>query len=282
MNMIDFQQTGGFPLETNTLDAMQTAYSTLNALGELAGDKTILKGCVQAGNTVSDGILYVNGEVIDFRSGQVQSKIIIREDIVEGVFEDGISKPIYHLRHAKFGTGSDAILWSEFKRIDPMLAIMQRLTEVEKKAAVFQQGGGMVLWNKPANQIPAGWQEVIDWRGRFPVGMDVDISEFDTLGKEGGEKEVTLTEAQIPVHNHTGSTNSSGGHTPTGKAAGPYDGVPIGGGFAGGDYPFKMKDVTMDPVPNHSHFLSINNTGGGEPHSNLSPYRTVLFIEYID
>ena len=281
MNTINLQQPLGFPLETNTLDAMQTAYSMFNSLGELAGDKTIIKGCIQTGNTISDGLIYVNGEVIEFRSGLLQTGVIIREDVIEGIFENGDSKPIYHTRYAKFGTGHSAIPWSDFKRIDPILMMMQRLAEVEKKTAIFQQDGGMLFWNKPVSEIPAGWQEVVNWRGRFPVSMDVNIPEFDTLGKEGGEIEVTLTEAQMPTHKHTGTTNSGGGHTPTGKAAGPYVGTNIGGGFDGGNNKFKDRPVTMNAVPNHTHGLNMNNKGGSQAHNNLPPCKVALFIEYI-
>lgn len=278
MNTVNFQQTGGFPLETNTLEVMQTAYNTFNALGELAGDKTIIKGCIQTGNTISDGILYVNGEVIEFRSGLIQNNIIIREDVTEGVFENGDSKPIYHNRYAKFGTGAGAIPWADFKRIDPMLVMMQRMDELEKKTAVFQQGGGMLFWNKPANLIPAGWQEVVDWRGRFPAGMDVNIPEFDTLGKEGGEKEVTLTVGQLPEHTHNGNTNPAGNH----RHGFPYE-DPAGDGNSNGSGDGWSHFYTnyTDYAGQHTHSFTTNPAGSGEAHTNLPPYRVALFIEYI-
>ncbi|QIL40597.1 hypothetical protein G7074_15785 [Pedobacter sp. HDW13] len=35
MNQINLQQAGGFPLETDTLDFMQTAYTALQAIAAL-------------------------------------------------------------------------------------------------------------------------------------------------------------------------------------------------------------------------------------------------------
>jgi len=60
-----------------------------------------------------------------------------------------------------------------------------------------------------------------DLRGRTAVGVDADDADFNTLGKKGGEKTVTLTVDQIPAHTHTftgtASTTSaeSNSHTHT-------------------------------------------------------------------
>ena len=40
-----------------------------------------------------------------------------------------------------------------------------------------------------------------DIRGRVPVGKSTD-TDFNELGKTGGEKEVTLTVEQMPAHRH--------------------------------------------------------------------------------
>ncbi len=286
MNTINFQQTGGFPLETDTFDKMQSAYSIFNSLGKLAGDKTIIDGCVTTGNTVSDGIIYINGEVLTLRGGVASPTIVIRHIATRREFQDGDNKEVYFERYAQFGSGVDAINWSDFKRIDPMLVLMQRLAELEKKTAIFQAGGGMVFWNKPANEIPAGWQEVVDWRGRFPVGLDVSQTEFDTLGKVGGEKEVVLTKNNLPNINLSGTTNISGSHThntnsnqgmvkQTGLNTMPH---------AADNSPNELDVYNAYPLPNdgsHSHNVTIPNLGNDEAHNNLPPYRVVLFIEYI-
>lgn len=123
MNRINLQQTGGFPLETNTLDFMQSAYNIFNDLGAVVGDKSIIKGCILTGSSVSDGVIYVNGELLAFRGGTLQSTIIIREEIQLMEFEDGTTKPVYKIRYAKFGTGIDAMPWSDFVRPKTLLEL---------------------------------------------------------------------------------------------------------------------------------------------------------------
>src|SRR6185437_15077768 len=62
-------------------------------------------------------------------------------------------------------------------------------------ATALGANGAKVLWNRPASEIPAGWQEWIDIRGRMPIAMDTGDPDFETLGATGGEKSHTLTEA---------------------------------------------------------------------------------------
>jgi hypothetical protein len=69
MNTLNFNQSVGFPLETNILDEMQTSYSLFNALGAIAGNFSIISGCVLSGSTVADGVVFINGEVLEFKGG---------------------------------------------------------------------------------------------------------------------------------------------------------------------------------------------------------------------
>lgn len=259
MNKSTFIQTGGYPLKTERLQELQTAYSIFNSLGALAGNFTIISGCVLTGTTVGNGFVYINGELVEFResNGAGNPSVIIIEEPVMSAFKNGIVKQVHTIRYATFGTADESWLWSDFKRPDPIVLMMSRLEVLEKKSAVFQAGGGMVLWNKPANQIPAGWQEVVNWRGRMPVGFDASQPEFNVLPKEGGSKDKTLSINELPKF------------TPTGTALGPYEGTNSGGGFDGGGNIWKNRDVKM------------NEIGGGQSFSIMNPYRTVLFIEFI-
>lgn len=256
MNKSTFILTGGYPLKAERLQELQTAYNIFNSLGALAGNFTIISGCVVAGTTVGNGVVYINGEVIDFREadGAGTPDVIIIEEAVNRAFKNGVIKQVHTIRYATFGTAADSWPWSGFKRLDPIILMMARLEVLEKKTAVFQSGGGMVFWNKPAADIPTGWQEVVDWRGRMPVGFDVSQPDFDTLGKIGGAKSKTLSITEIPSHSHglglsTGGANSDGGN----------------------DF---VKNSTTAST------FSTKNKGGGESFSILNPYRTVLFIEY--
>jgi microcystin-dependent protein len=78
--------------------------------------------------------------------------------------------------------------------------------------------------------------------GLVPVGLDATQSEFSTIGKVGGAKQVTLTAAQMPIHSHGGITDTQ--------------------------------------TDNHTHAVGISNNhrhaigqdGGSQPHSVLQPY----------
>lgn len=146
MSIINFQQSFGFPFETNTLHEMQEAYTIFNALGELAGNKTIIQGCETSNQNVSDGVIYVDGELLEFRGGIQQANVAIREEVTKVEFEDGEQKDTYFKRYAEFGTAIDAIPWSDFKRIDNLLTtdadielLNTQLTNLQDHVADLQE-----------------------------------------------------------------------------------------------------------------------------------------------
>ena len=46
-------------------------------------------------------------------------------------------------------------------------------------------------------------------KGRVPVGMDANDTDFDALGETGGAKTHTLTESELPAHGHTFTSGNS-------------------------------------------------------------------------
>lgn len=131
MNKINFNQTGGFPLSTNILDAMQSAYAIFNQLGSLAGNKAIISGCVVAGNNVSDGVIFLNGEILPFKGGAIGTSIIIKEESESRVFEDGATKPVIFKKYATFGSSlpEKTYQWVEFKRFENLLNLTEKKAE---------------------------------------------------------------------------------------------------------------------------------------------------------
>jgi microcystin-dependent protein len=91
-------------------------------------------------------------------------------------------------------------------------------------------------------------------KGKVAVGLDATQTEFNALGKIGGEKTHQLTIPELPTHNHTIITwNPSG--TPDGYVSG-------------------------DSGSSHYAFYqpTTENTGSDTPHNNLQPYFTSNFI----
>jgi Microcystin-dependent protein len=140
----------------------------------------------------------------------------------------------------------------------------------------FGSGNGSTTFNLP------------DLRGRVPAGLDdmggTAANRLTTagsgingrlVGAAGGAQTHTLTEAQMPAHNHTGTANSAGEHTHT---------LPNGRNISGSAY--RLVDVAepQSSTTNsgsagaHTHTLTINNAGGGQAHNNVQP---TLIVNYI-
>ena len=103
-------------------------------------------------------------------------------------------------------------------------------------------GDGSTTFNVPTKE------------GLVTVGKKTSDSDFNALGKTGGEKEHTLTVDEMPAHNHGVSFSSETGEYNT---AARGDGNNQEMGYA---------------------FTSVSSTGEGKAHNNLQPYTTSNFI----
>lgn len=261
MNTTNFVQTGGFPVKAERLEELQTAYTIFNQLGNLAGNFTIISGCNVVGTNVSDGFVVINNELLKFKAGTLADDVIIIQTASSKEFLNGDVKEVHFERYATFGTSVDSFPWADFKRPiqtkEIPVDLVTRLENLEKKAAVFQAGGGMVFWNKPAAEIPEGWQEVVNWRGRIPVGLDTTQTEFNLMGKQGGSKDAVVVSHTHTISNSGNVNNGIGGGSVANKTARWDSGS---GSFLNG---------------------TISTEGVSGVGKNLPPYRVVLFIEYI-
>ena len=137
---------------------------------------------------------------------------------------------------------------------------------------IFQADGAMLFWNKPANTIPKGWKEVVNWRGRFPVGMDITQPEFVTLGEEGGEKRHKLTINELPKHRFKIASPSNQSSYPSLNSGNSLATI----NNQGNDGNYVLGGINEEPTVGLS-----SQVGEDQEHNNLPPYRTVLFIEYV-
>ena len=265
MNNIKFNQTGGFPLDTDILGAMQTAYSIFNQLGSLAGDKTIISGCQLTGNSVSDGVVFINDEVLPFKGGTLGTNVIIKEESETRVFENGATLPVIFKRYASFGTSTPekTFAWADFKRFDNLVENAEKKLDFEKRIKALENKkspvpiGLIAIWGKPASEpIPEGWKECTDLRGRMPLGWNPDDAEFNQIGTMGGEKTHALTIAEMPAHSHK---------------------VPV---FARGSASGNAHGHPDDWIDDRRTVDSFS-VGGNQPHNNMPPYRIIKFIEFI-
>ena len=99
------------------------------------------------------------------------------------------------------------------------------------------------------------WEMVSE--GKIPIGLDDSDTDFNTIGKTGGEKEHTLTIDEMPEHNHDITIhNNTGGGQMVAQSNGN------GGSVTG-------------------QWWVIGNKGGNHSHNNMPPYIVMAFWKRI-
>lgn len=299
MNKMDFTQPGGFPLDQDVLAFLQDNITLASALATLGGDYCILSGCAEDGSSVSNGVIAIMGEILPFVGGAKQSKVIIIEQAQGLTFEDGITKPVQFTRYACFGDdGVSSHNWIYFKRnkgggvlsrLESLEALVERLDNLERVAAPFIQKGAIVLWNKAANLIPAGWREVVDMRGKLPVGYNPTDQDYNQEGKTGGSKTHKLIDANIAEHYHftvvsdaidtTWFPWDAGRHLTANRSI--ITQWNKGNGSGKESYVLYGASNTFPTVQPNISPTSIAGRSNPDPVNHLNPYRVVLFIEFI-
>lgn len=93
--------------------------------------------------------------------------------------------------------------------------------------------------------------------GKVLVGYDNNDTDFNTIGKTGGEKTHTLIIDEMPSHNHDIK-------------------------YASNDTGFGDNYFTAGKKSSYStSSVPINNAGGGQAHNNLQPYQVVAYWKRI-
>ena len=124
--------------------------------------------------------------------------------------------------------------------------------------------GGIIMWSGNANNVPDGWKlcdgtdGTPNLKGKFIVGYDPADSDYNTVGKTGGERSVTLSTAQMPSHSHSATVRVSG------LAA-----------SSNGDKDFFAPSWK---TKNAEEAIATDSKGSGQPHENRPPYYAMCFI----
>ena len=142
-------------------------------------------------------------------------------------------------------------------------------------ATLFDGSGKGVTGSKMEGwAICNGSNSTPDLRDKFIVGAGNSYS----VGNTGGEDTHTLTEAEMPSHNHTGTTSTNGNHKHDMGSRGMDTGSTTNtdgssDDTSGGDTHY---------AGSHSHTLNINNTGNDQAHENRPPYYALYYIMRIN
>lgn len=119
----------------------------------------------------------------------------------------------------------------------------------------------------PATLFGGTWEQLEQGRVLLSQGTNYPA------GSTGGEATHTLTVAEMPSHNHNGSTASAGNHSHTvyrsGNGGGNWTGL------AGSPSNEFAGNVNTSSAGFHSHTVTIGNNGSGQAHNIMQPYLSV-------
>jgi len=147
------------------------------------------------------------------------------------------------------------------------------------EAAVSGGRGASAAADFAANKtltLPNLGGRVIAGRETMNGVTDVDLlttsyfgADANTLGVTGGSQSHTITEAQLPSHEHTGTTSSNGEHTHTVTLeVGAADSIETGSGRL--EYT-SATTITTSSNGAHTHTFTTSTVGSDTAHNNVQP-----------
>lgn len=259
---INFGELGGLHTWQETFAFMQDSYrTTFGQIAALLGQNVILNGVVLSSGTYSSGWMIVDGVICPFAGGIPGTYITTEELIDVEAFDDATTKDVFFTKRAVF-SNIDGVPFADFVRVSN--SILSRLSTIEKMLQPFKPYtvggdvvyGTMLLWKRPAIEIPDGWEPVDDptINGKTLIALDPTDADFDDVTKTGGSKGHVVTKDNIQAFN----VPVVGREPNTGGAS-------LGIGNGGASNSVNIKIGVDSPV-------AINH---------LNPYRIVMYIRYV-
>ena len=271
---------------TNTLSAINIAGSSTAVNLNVTGNLTI-GGQLKDG----DGNFGTAGQVL--RSDGTNTEWVNTGSLAAGAAaEVGVSAATANANH--FITMVDTASGNENIRVDTDLTYNPS-TNTLNVPNISGNGSGLsgieafvtgmiILWSGAADAIPTGFvlcngsNSTPDLRGRFVVGYSNTDGDYD-VGDAGGSKQVTLSESQLPSHNHSASSSvSDPGHAHS--YIDQY--VVINNGYR--PWPANNNDCAQRNINTGSQTTGISvsttigNTGSGSSIENRPPYYALCYI----
>lgn len=139
--------------------------------------------------------------------------------------------------------------------------------QVELIKLVFPIGSTYITQTNtnPSEILKFGtWERV---KGKVLVGLDEDDTDFNEIGKTGGEKKHTLTVDEMPLHKHGENITSSYGYE-----------YPLVGENSEGATKNGCAFATSAVSEKNNKQVLTDSNGGGQPHNNLQPYQVVGYM----
>ncbi len=156
--------------------------------------------------------------------------------------------------------------------------------------------GSIVMWS--GTVAPSGWVicngqthngfTTPNLSSKFIVSNHLNSGTLSTKGSTtastGGADEVTLTIAQMPGHSHTASSSPAGAHSHNvpGYTKRTNNTTDNDNTRSCPDIGWWRTNKSTSPVANHTHSISVGNSGGNQPHENRPPYYVLAYIMRVN
>lgn len=248
------------PVTQATVQHMQESYvEAFGAIANAFGNKVIISGVADQGNSWGNGWVIINGELMPFVGGVKSPNVII--DVITGTrqYQDGVTRPMYYTKQAKTGV-TGGFPFNDFFR----------LTTIKDLTMSVFKTGMIIMWSGAVSQIPAGFA-LCDGQagrpnlsGRFIVGYDPNDTDYDQIGEQGGAKAKTIAINNMPEHVHEGLEAENTSH---GSASSIQNGPNVK----------LLVNVTGGPVASISK-AKTGKTGGNTPLDIRPPYYVLAYI----
>ena len=276
----DFNRYPSDPQPTTDADMqdyMQNQNDILNALTKrLWQPQTAYNlGDIVASDTMADGLVAVC--TIAGVTSDVEPEWGVNEATVIDNSCTWIMRPAYCYGLATDGDIDTAYEGGsvENSRLMSMGIFSRLMACVEKKIRLLAYPVGSIYMSmsatNPAELFGGTWEQIAQGRCLIGAGTGTDSrseKKTFTAGATGGEYNHVLTVGEMPSHNHTASSNTTGNHTHTFYCG--YRGT-TGNSSEAFQGQNDWANSTLSSG-NHSHTITIGSNGGGSAHNNLPPY----------
>lgn len=281
MNTANFKNNGNsrYPLSTDTLEFMQQQIHLAYGLASLYGKNYIIR----QSTANADGLIVIKNELMPLKG--TPTKYIKLVQNKTSITAAGLTFANARVeRYAQYASTASVGGYAAAS-----FPVMQPIAQHLVPKGVIN------MWSGSPSLIPYGWalcdgtNGTPDLRGRFIVGYGKTDTDYDTIGKTGGQKLVTLITSQMPSHSHGGTltTSSNGSHThsvtmdyrgPDGKDhSNGTTHLCSNEGVTGTD----ARGVKIVSGGTHSHTVALTSQGSNVPHENRPPYYTLAYIMKI-
>lgn len=291
MDKINFIAKDDFPVSTDTFNRLQEATSMVANLALLGGTNYILSGCAIAGSKAAPGVIVLNGEILPFIGGDIQSHVIIQETKItldafdekypeayinrvavfadDGVYKwDDLKQVLTNLQLqqrfdsikgdvpgiTKGWAGFEAKIPQDYMFCDGRALLIAEYPELYENIGVLHGGDGVTYFNLPKSG------------GRVAVGYDASVEKYSKIGVTDGSETVTLNESQIPEHDHTKTSTFN----KLSAKAGDINEQATPGSI---DQANAAQEYNVGSMTEARWVeATIQKVGRGQPHNNMQPY----------